>query len=119
MKQLKDYLGTWKYTHGTADKYYSIIPKDNLYLITWGNDIDTLANLKKRHTVVDNKEAFRRIRALARGGYTQIEKWTGVTHLSAELTVEDLYPKQQKHISKAVKPPKETFNFLDWVASRK
>lgn len=117
MKQLKDYLGLWSYTHASAEKFYSVTPQGELYRIAWGDDPLILGRTNKI-TVVDAKEAFRRIRSKARGGYALVVPYAGACHDSALLQVEDLYSAKSVQKSKPQAPPKKKFSFLDWISER-
>lgn len=123
MKQLKDYLGIWKYGR-SADLFFSVEPviggtekTINKYKITWGDSIENLGKNKRMH-IVESAEAFRRIRAKARGGYVLDTPYIGDLPPSADLTVDDLYPNPSAATTSAsAKLPKKKFIFTDWLKS--
>lgn len=116
--KLRDYLGTWRYTHGSADKWFRVIPQEGTdrYQITWGNSPEQLNNTERK-TVVEAQEAFRRLRNKARGGFTLVEAYTGTLPKTADLVVADLFPKKQTTSTQPVEK-KEKFSFLNWVAGK-
>ncbi len=123
MRQLKNFLGVWKY-EGSTDKVFSVTPIlingsiTEKYKITWGDSIENLGKNNRMH-IVKAAEAFKRILAKERGGYVLVTPYVGKLPESADLSVDDLYPNPPENPAKAsAKPPKKRFNFLDWIAER-
>ncbi len=116
MKQLKDYLGTWAYTDGISEKYWSVCPVNaKTYHIKWGDSADNLA-LTKSYTKVEAEEAFRRVRSKAKGGYKMVGKYSGRTYKSAELKVEDLFPQNKVSGKKSTEKKKTPFSVISWMS---
>jgi hypothetical protein len=121
---LKDFLGTWKYSYASADKYYRIIPVSDhsevsvagfSYEITWGNSEAALGS-ESRKNLVSVAEAARRIKSMSKGGFTLIKPYDGVLPASAMVPVDTQLPPKSKP---KPKPKPEKFNFLNWLAERK
>ena len=117
MKQLQNFLGIWRYTHASADRFYKVEPQGDVYKITWGDSLTTLNNPQRTH-FVDAAEAFRRIRSKSRGGYTLETPYTGAMPKSASLEVSDLYPDKPKQTKKLPPVPKKKFSFTEWLRER-
>jgi hypothetical protein len=119
MPKLKDFLGMWKYSHSSADKYWSIVPiADNHYCVTWGNTElkATYGNHGFRYIVIDTPDAISRIRAKARGGYKLIIPYIGVLNSESEIEVEDFFSNMRPiPTDKAFRPKKPKFDFSAWL----
>lgn len=116
-KTLANFLGIWKYTHASADKFYKVEPQGDVYKITWGDGLSALDNPQKTK-FVDAPEAFRRIRSKSRGGYTLEIAYDGKLPKTAKMEVADLHPVKPKKKNKPAIAPKKRFSFSDWLSER-
>jgi hypothetical protein len=136
METLAQHLGTWEYRNGAIHKVYSIVPqRDGRYTISWSKSVtgarpETLAKNKFAMRQIENisaREALRRIRDKARGGYAMITPYSNYDSQipvpdSAYITVAELSKEVNKKANKVKsateKKERRRFDFMDWLGGK-